>query len=78
MSAPPAGMSEADWLATPASVRTLILSQQEEIDQLRQQLTALATQLASLRERIGRNSRNSSLVCRPGNPRAKSLNLFQD
>ena len=27
---------------------------------LQQQLTALATELASLRERIGRNSRNSS------------------
>jgi predicted transposase YbfD/YdcC len=49
MSSPPARISEADWLVTPANVRTLILSQQEEIDQLRQQLTALATELASLR-----------------------------
>jgi uncharacterized coiled-coil protein SlyX len=47
-------------VAAPASVRTLILSQQEEIDQLRAQLTALATEVASLRERIGRHSRNSS------------------
>jgi transposase len=37
-----------------------VQAQQEEIDQLRAQLTALATEVASLRERIGRNSRNSS------------------
>jgi len=37
-----------------------LLTQQQENDQLRQQLTALATELAGLRERIGRNSRNSS------------------
>jgi hypothetical protein len=43
------------------------LAHQEEIgvlrqenEQMRQQLTALAAELASLRERIGRNSRNSS------------------
>jgi transposase len=60
MGAPPAGISEADWLATPVAVRALILVQQEEIEQLRAQLTALATELASLRERIGRSSRNSS------------------
>ena len=60
MTTPPAGILKADWLATPASVRASILSQKEEIDQLRQQLTALATEQAQLRERIGRNSRNSS------------------
>jgi transposase len=67
MSAPPAGIPEANWLATPASVRTLILAQQQEIQALRQeneerrvQLTALATELSELRERIGRSSRNSS------------------
>jgi transposase len=67
MDARPAGISEADWLATPTSVRTLILAQQQEIQALRQenderrdQLTALATELAQLRERIGRSSRNSS------------------
>jgi hypothetical protein len=38
----------------------LILAGQEENEQLRVQLTALATELASLRERIGRSSRNSS------------------
>jgi hypothetical protein len=67
MTTPPAGISEADWLAWPTSARSLILHQQQEIqllrqenDQLRAQLTALATELASLRERIGRTSRNSS------------------
>ena len=67
MSSAPAGIPEADWLATPASVRTLILAQQQEIqalrrenDELRSQLTALATELASLRERVGRSSLNSS------------------
>ena len=67
MSSPPAGIPETDWLATPASVRRLILVQQQEIqalrqenDELRSQLTSLATELASLRERIGRSSRNSS------------------
>ena len=67
MSTPPSGIPEADWLATPASVRTLILAQQQEIqalrqenDELRSQLTALASELTSLRERIGRSSCNSS------------------
>jgi hypothetical protein len=53
--------------ATPTSVRTLILAQQQGIqahrqenDELRLQLTALATKLAQLQERIGRSSRNSS------------------
>ena len=49
MDTPAAGISEADWLSTPATVRVLILSQQQEIEQLRCQLTALATELASLR-----------------------------
>jgi len=60
MTAPPAGISEADWLATPSAVRGLILAQQEEIQQLREQVCAMATGLASLRERIGHTSRNSS------------------
>ena len=67
MSAIPAGISEADWQATPTAVRAFILvqqselqAQQHEIEQLRGQLAALATELASLRERIGRSSRNSS------------------
>jgi uncharacterized coiled-coil protein SlyX len=60
MTTSPAGISKADWHATSASVRALILAQQDEIEQLRAQLTALATELASMRERIGRSSRNSS------------------
>jgi uncharacterized coiled-coil protein SlyX len=67
MGALPTGISEADWSATPVGVRAVILEllqhgqeQHEEIKQLRAQLTALATELASLRERIGRSSRNSS------------------
>ena len=67
MDARPAGISEADWLATPASVRTLIFAQRQEIQALRQeneerrvQLTALASELSALLERIGRSSRNSS------------------
>lgn len=67
MSAPPARIPEADWLSWPADAREFILDQQaelraqkEEIEQLRGQLTALATELAQLRERIGRSSRNSS------------------
>ena len=71
MCTPPAGISEADWLSWPAGARTLIMAQQEELvalqednEQLRTQFTALATELAtelaSLRERIGRSSRNSS------------------
>jgi transposase len=60
MSTTPAGISEADWLATHAAVRVFILAQQQEIEQLRIQLTALATELAGLREKIGRSSRNSS------------------
>jgi transposase len=60
MSTPPAGITEADWLSWPPEARQFILVQQQEIEQLRRQLTALATELASLRERIGRSSRNSS------------------
>jgi transposase len=67
MQATPAGLSEADWLGLPAIARSLFLAQQAEIQQLRQeneqlrhQLTALATELAGLRERLERNSRNSS------------------
>jgi hypothetical protein len=63
MSAPPAGISEADWDATPASVREIVGQVQalrDENDQLRQRLTALANELTELRERMGRHSRNSS------------------
>jgi transposase len=67
MSSAPAGIPEAAWLSWPLEARQFILVQQQEIqalrqanDELRSQLTALATELAQLRERIGRSSRNSS------------------
>jgi transposase len=67
MSSVPAGIPEAVWLSWPPEARQFILVQQQEIqalrqanDELRSQLTALATELASLREQIGRSSRNSS------------------
>ena len=60
MSALPAGIPEAEWLKTPASIRGLINAQQQEIELLLGQLTSLATELTNLRERISQNSRNSS------------------
>lgn len=67
MTMTPAGISEAGRAATPVSVRAGFLEvagqlqrQQQENEQLCQQLTAQATELAELRERIGLNSRNSS------------------
>jgi transposase len=60
MQATPAGLSAADWLATPSSVRDLVTGQQEQILLLQHQQTTLAAELAGLRERIGRSSRNSS------------------
>ncbi len=60
MLTPPAGISRADWILWPASAREFVLVQQQENEQLRDQLTVLATEVASLRERIGRSSRNSS------------------
>jgi hypothetical protein len=60
MNPPPAGIPEADWLSWPPEARQFILVQQQEIEQRRSQLTALASELAQLRERIGRSSRNSS------------------
>jgi transposase len=48
-------------METPACVRALINAQQQEIELMRGQLTVLATQLANLRERIGRSSRSTSI-----------------
>ena len=62
MSTPPARIPEADWLSWPPEARQFILVQPQEIEQLRSQLTALASELAQLRERIGRSSRHS---CKP-------------
>lgn len=67
MSAPPAGIPEADWLATPVSIQSCILAQHQESqalrkknEELRIQLTTLATELSQLRDLLGRSSRNSS------------------
>lgn len=60
MSTPPAAISEADWQSWPSSARDFIVSQLQENEDLRAQLAALASELASLREQIGRSSRNSS------------------
>ena len=67
MGSAPAGIPEADWLSWPAGARELILTQQQEIQalrnenaELRVQFTALAAELAQLREQLGRSSRNSS------------------
>ena len=67
MSNAPAGIPEAVWLSWLSEARQFILLQQQEIqalrqanDELRSQLTALATELASLREQVGRSSCNSS------------------
>ena len=67
MSTSPAGIAEADWLSWPAGARAFIVSQQQEIQSVRQengglraQLATLATELPQLRERLGRSSRNSS------------------
>jgi hypothetical protein len=60
MITPPAGISEAEWLGRQTRSKALILSQQKVIEQLLAQLTAMATELARLRERIGRTSCNSS------------------
>ena len=60
MSSPPAGIPDADWLLWPPEAKAFILAQQQENAELRGQLAVLATELAGLRERIGRSSRNSS------------------
>jgi hypothetical protein len=60
MSRPPAGIPNAGWLLWSPEASRFILVQQLEMEQPRSQLTALASDLASPRERIGRSSRNSS------------------
>ncbi|MFN6338608.1 MAG: DUF6444 domain-containing protein [Cyanobacteriota bacterium] len=61
----------------PPEARQFILAQQQEIEQLRLQLTALATELASLRERIGRSSRNSSKPPSSNGPGFKAARAAQ-
>jgi len=53
-SSTPVGSSEADWLATPVAGRGFVLAQQQENAEFRNQLTGMATELASLWEQIGR------------------------
>lgn len=60
MGGPLSGISREELLSWPAaSARELIVSQQQQMEQLLRQLAALATELASLRDRVGRSSRNS-------------------
>jgi hypothetical protein len=42
MSAPPTGIPEARWLSWPRKARPFILAQQQEVEQLRVQITPLA------------------------------------
>jgi len=60
MSTPHGGIPDADWLLWLPETRQFILAQQREIEKLRSQLAAQAIELASLREKIGRSSRNAS------------------
>ena len=41
MSAPPTGIPEARWLSWPPKARPFILAQQQEVEQLRVQITPL-------------------------------------
>ena len=50
---PPAGISVADWQATPESVRQLVVGLLATVDQLQQAV-------AQLREQVNKNSQNSS------------------
>jgi len=52
MRAPPAGIPDPDWLLWPPEDRHFILARQQETEQLRGQLAALAIELTQLRERI--------------------------
>lgn len=74
-----AEISGAGWLATPSAVRALILAQpeelqvqQEELQQLRAQISAMATELANLQKRIGHTSRNP---CKSPSSNAPGLRL---
>jgi hypothetical protein len=80
MGTPPPGISDADWAATPVGVRAGFLElvqycqeQEKEIEQLRTQLSDMATEVASLRERIGHSSRNSSKPPSSDGPGFKSF-----
>ena len=60
MAAPPAWISEAEWLASAVKICTFIQAYQDENFHILAQLIALVTELVSRRERIGRSCRNTS------------------
>jgi transposase len=65
--APPAGITDTDWAATPPAARAFIRAclvtiqlQQEQIAQLQQANAALVQRVADLEARLNQHSRNSS------------------
>ncbi len=65
--APPAGITDSDWAATPPAVRAFIRAclltihlQQEQIAQLQQANAALQQRVADLEARLNQHSQNSS------------------
>lgn len=67
MSTELSALSDADWAATPVSVKTLLLQllerleqQSVQIEQLQAELVSLKAENAILREQVSRNSGNSS------------------
>src|SRR5712692_3513060 len=63
----PAGISAAEWTATPLAVRVLVAALQEQVVGYAAQLQALTTQVqtllarvAALEEQVRQSSRNSS------------------
>src|SRR5689334_13785311 len=65
--APPAGITDTDWAATPPAVRAFIRAclltvqfQQQQIAQLQQANAALQQRVADLEARLGQHSQNSS------------------
>jgi transposase len=53
-------VSDADWARTPASVRRLVAVLVERIARLEARVAEQDREIASLREQLGKNSRNSS------------------
>lgn len=53
-------IKEADWAQTPESVKRLVRSWLERIEQLEQQYEELKAENALLREQVQQNSQNSS------------------
>lgn len=62
MDLPPAlPISEEDWNQTPPAVQALVVSLWQQMEALQAQVAVLQAEVADLRERVGKNSRNSSL-----------------